>query len=358
MQSVRSRRNQVKSEGKKLGLVPTMGALHEGHISLMRQAARDNDHVFVSIYVNPTQFGVSEDLSTYPNTWDADLEKMRMLNLELLGQDARGKITAVFHPSTKLMYPGGKCEIMPSSLSYVTVDPELTGVLEGAARPDFFRGVTTVCAKLFNIVQPDNVYFGQKDIQQLAVIRRMVSDFHMPIKVHTVPIARDEYGLALSSRNVYLGDRRRKVARVLSLALHAGEAAFKQGKTSRKDIIDAVLETAVSVLSRQKSLPFENRARFEVEYISLANLLDMREIENMEDVKTAVLSGAVIMLPLESPGLLEDTGVGGGQKKVRLIDNILLQNPRRRRKARNKGDDRGDSEDREDEGNGEGDGVT
>ena len=199
---LRAYRNQLRRKDHSVGLVPTMGALHDGHVSLVRQAAADNREVFVSVYVNPTQFGVNEDLDSYPKTWDSDMKKLEELDRELAGTEGSGRITAIFAPSTRTMYPTLPPDSeIPGKGSFVTITP-VGSLLEGASRPVFFRGVATVCMKLFNIVNPERVYFGQKDVQQTVVIRRMVKDFHLNIDVKIGPTRREPDGLAMSSRNV------------------------------------------------------------------------------------------------------------------------------------------------------------
>lgn len=305
-----------------------MGALHEGHLSLIRQAARENTDIFVSIFVNPTQFGVTEDLSSYPRTWDSDVAKLEKLNeeLERLGENSAsaGRITAIFAPTSKVMYPG----LPPTSEidgpgSFVTITP-LSTKLEGASRPVFFRGVATVCMKLFNITTPDRVYFGQKDVQQSVVIKRMVEDFHIGTQVRIIETTRENDGLALSSRNVYLGERRRAVGLTIYKALKAAEAAYLAGKTSREDILGAARNITNAVLSEQQALSPAERALYEVDYISLADPDTLDELDNVNPAKGAVLSTAFKMAPLEESKPGEDCGLGDGKVPVRLIDNLIL----------------------------------
>lgn len=306
-----------------------MGALHDGHMSLIRQAAAENTDVFVSIYVNPTQFGVNEDLASYPRTWEADVEKLEKLNAELRkggsgGGSETGSITAIFAPTGKVMYP----TLPPTSEidgfgSFVTVTP-LATKLEGASRPVFFRGVATVCTKLFNIVKPDRVYFGQKDVQQCVIIKRMVKDFHIDTDVRIGSTIRQADGLAMSSRNVYLGSRRRSVGLVLSQALRAAEAAYMEGKYARRDILGAANRVAESKLMEQKEMHASQRALFEVDYISLADPETLEELDSVDASRGAILSGAVKMLPIEEAQPGETLGVGDDKIAVRLIDNIIL----------------------------------
>ena len=193
------------------GLVPTMGFLHAGHLSLVKRARAENDHVAVSIFVNPTQFGPNEDLAAYPRDLDRDLSLLEPLGVDL-----------VFNPSPEVMYP-------PNYQTYVTVE-EVTKYLEGASRPGHFRGVATVVAKLFNIVGAERAYFGQKDAQQTIVIKRMVQDLNMPIEIIICPTQREADGLALSSRNTYLDAEHRRAAPVLYRALCAAKEAFDRGE--------------------------------------------------------------------------------------------------------------------------------
>ncbi|PNS18798.1 Pantoate--beta-alanine ligase [Sphaceloma murrayae] len=301
-----------------------MGALHEGHLSLVRQAAAENAEVFVTIYVNPTQFGVNEDLDSYPKTWDSDMSMLNRLDAELATQPGHGRITAVFAPTTKTMYPTLPPDSsIPGVGSFVLVSP-LGQVLEGASRPVFFRGVATVCMKLFNIVTPDRVYFGQKDVQQTVVIRRMVKDFHLDMEVKVGPTAREEDGLAMSSRNVYLGGRRRKVGLVLSQALRAAEEQFKNGKRTRADVLWMANDLAMRVRNEQEEMQPHERALFDVDYISLADPESLDEVDVIDESKGAILSGAIKMMPLEVTTKGEDCGLGDGKIAVRLIDNIIL----------------------------------
>ena len=216
----------LRMAGRRVCLVPTMGALHEGHRALIRQAKRvPGASVVVSVFVNPLQFGPAEDLSRYPRPFASDVEVCRAEGVEL-----------VFHPDVEELYPEG---------SSVTVHPgPLGSELEGASRPGHFAGVLTVVAKLFNIVAPDFAYFGEKDYQQLVLVRRMVTDLNMDVKVVGVPTVRERSGLALSSRNVYLDEPASRAAVALSAALTAGAHAGTEGA-------DAVLAAAGAVLATE-----------------------------------------------------------------------------------------------------------
>lgn len=212
---------EQKKLGRTVGLVPTMGFLHEGHLSLVNKATSENNKTVVSIFVNPIQFGPNEDLESYPR----DLEKDCLL-LEKAGVDL------VFNPSPEEMYEKD-----------FTTFVNMTGVTEelcGKSRPVHFKGVCTVVNKLFNIIQPDNAYFGQKDAQQLAVIRRMVRDLNIDVNVVGCPIVREEDGLAKSSRNTYLGDEERKAAVILSKAVGLGKKMIADGETDTEKIVSAM----------------------------------------------------------------------------------------------------------------------
>ncbi|MCJ1404170.1 pantothenate synthase [Xylographa trunciseda] len=322
---LRQKRGSARKWQKKVALVPTMGALHNGHLALIRAAARHAPEVYVSIYVNPTQFGVNEDLNSYPKTWEQDIIQLRQLNQFMQGkQQFIGKVTTIFNPTTTVMYPGlpPTSEIQGDG-SFVSITP-LANVLEGAARPVFFRGVATVVMKLLNIVQPDEVVFGQKDIQQVLVIKRMIEDFHIKTKLFISPTEREHDGLAMSSRNVYLGERRRRVANVIYKALQASAEAWKKGKRDRRELLGPALGVAQSIQNTQRSLAPSERAGFEVDYMSLADPVSLEEIQSVDEERGAILSAAVIMQPLEEPNVSENLGLGGGLTPVRLIDNRIF----------------------------------
>ena len=319
---LRARRAKARS----VGLVPTMGALHDGHLALIRQAAKETHQVYVSIYVNPTQFGVTEDLSSYPRTWSSDKRKLQNLHRELSGdENIMGQIAGIFKPSTAEMYPGAP----PSSEidgqgSFVTITP-LSSRLEGASRPVFFRGVATVCMKLLNIVQPEKVYFGQKDIQQTFVVKRMVKDFHLNTEVRVGATVREKDGLAMSSRNVYLGERRRKIALTLLNSFTAVQEVFAKGARKRRYLYNAAMDELEKVRRQQEALPPPERARFEIDYISIADPETLDEVDEVSPAHGAILSGAIKMLPLEQSKEGEVLGLGEDKGPVRLIDNIRLE---------------------------------
>ncbi|TAQ85933.1 hypothetical protein B7494_g5738 [Chlorociboria aeruginascens] len=323
--ALRQWRRKQLIDYRTVGLVPTMGALHSGHLSLIRMAAAENSSVVVSIYVNPTQFGVHEDLDSYPKTWETDCRMLRDLDRELAADGSNmGNIAAVFAPSTATMYPSGRPgQEVDAKGSFVTITP-VGEVLEGASRPTFFRGVATVCMKLFNIVTPEKVYVGQKDIQQTVIIKKMVKDFCMDIKVVIGATEREPDGLALSSRNVYLGERRRLVATALSKTLKVAENSFLNDGRSRDEILGPAMEFMNLLSLEQQQLKPEERVKFEVDYISLADPETMEELDKVDQTRGAILSGAIKMLPVESPQEGEDLGLFGGPS-VRLIDNIILK---------------------------------
>jgi pantoate--beta-alanine ligase len=217
---VRHTRDGLRQDRRTVGLVPTMGALHEGHLSLVRAAKAQTDVAVVSIFVNPTQFGPNEDFSKYPRTFERDCELLRTEGVDL-----------VFAPAIEEMYP-------QSAVTYVTVEG-LSDKLDGRSRPGHFRGVTTVVSKLFHIVEPDKSFFGQKDAAQVAIIRRMVRDLNMPVEIVVCPVVREADGFAMSSRNAYLDPQQRQSALVLQRVLKAMEKLFKQGERSPAALIEA-----------------------------------------------------------------------------------------------------------------------
>jgi len=213
IQEIKAYTADCKAQGKTIGLVPTMGALHEGHLTLMRAAREKCDIIIASVFVNPTQFGPNEDYDAYPRQFAADCEKLESVNVD-----------AVFHPEPAEMYPEGYC-------TYVNVDGDITHKLCGAQRPGHFRGVATVVTKLINLARADEAFFGQKDAQQVTVIRRFVEDLNINVHINMVPIAREESGLARSSRNTYLSAEEKEAALVLSRSLKEAQTAFAQGET-------------------------------------------------------------------------------------------------------------------------------
>lgn len=242
----------VKKAGKTIGLVPTMGALHEGHLTLMKAAKEKCDVVIASVFVNPTQFGPNEDFDAYPREFESDCTK-----LEGVGVDA------VFHPDAGEMYP-------KNYTAYVTVDGAITNKLCGAKRPGHFRGVATVVTKLLNITEADSAFFGQKDAQQVVVIKRFVRDLNFNTAVEMVPIVRAENGLALSSRNKYLSAEEKEAALVLSASLKAAKEAYLKGEKNA-----AVLKQMIT--QQIQAEPLAN-----IDYVDLYSFPDLETIETIE----------------------------------------------------------------------------
>lgn len=236
-------------EGKSIGLVPTMGYLHEGHASLIERARRENDRVVVSVFLNPTQFAPTEDLDRYPRDFDHDCAYCEKLGADL-----------VFHPESSEMYHDPH--------AYVNIDL-LSDTLDGAARPIHFRGVCTVVSKLFNIMRPDHAYFGQKDAQQLAIVKKFVEDLNFDVQIVGCPIVREKDGLAKSSRNTYLSAEERAAAPVLYRAIQRGEQLIEPGMAS------ADLETAMKEVLAQEPLA-------STEYVTCVDAKTMQPIETID----------------------------------------------------------------------------
>ena len=313
-----ARRAAAASLGRRIGFVPTMGALHAGHLDLVRAAARHSDEVYVSIFVNPTQFGPTEDLDRYPRPLAADLHALSTLDAELARSPTEfpGRVTTVWTPSVADMYPYGV-----QAPSRVMVTPALAGTLEGRSRPGFFDGVATVVLKLLTVVRPTAVFLGQKDFQQCVVLERLVREFLLHTRVHIVPTAREPDGLALSSRNRYLGSRRGAVAPALSRALEAGIAHARSGDGG--GVLEAARKVMDAARQEQEGLPPARRVRFDVDYLSLVDRESLREVERVEPGSAgAALVGAIVMHPIEEPKSDEmDPALA---KPVRLIDNMIL----------------------------------
>ncbi|MCG4624754.1 pantoate--beta-alanine ligase [Anaerostipes hadrus] len=272
VKEVREQVKEWKKQGISVGFVPTMGYLHEGHKSLMDAARKGNDKVVVSIFVNPMQFGPTEDLATYPRDLDHDAALCESAGVDL-----------IFHPEAEEMYEKDFCSFV-----------DMTGLTEGLCgktRPIHFRGVCTVVNKLFNIVTPDHAYFGQKDGQQLAVIKRMVRDLNMDIEIVGCPIIREEDGLAKSSRNTYLSSEERKAALILSKTVALGKELAKTEKDANK-VVEAM----------KKNIETEPLAK--IDYVEAVDALSMAPVEKLEG--TCMLAMAVYI------------------GKTRLIDNTLI----------------------------------
>jgi pantoate--beta-alanine ligase len=257
-----------------VGLVPTMGYLHEGHLSLVREAKKECESVVVTIYVNPTQFGPNEDLESYPRDLERDTNLLRSEGVDLL-----------WIPTSEIMYP-------PGYQTWIEVT-ELTGFLEGQQRPGHFKGVTTIVTKLFNAIHPQKAFFGQKDAQQAIVIQRMIKDLNYNLEIKICPIIREPDGLALSSRNVYLNPAERQAATILNKSLNMAKQAYKNGERSSQKII-GLIENIINKEPLAK-----------IQYVSCANLQTLEEVEG-DITKPVLISMAVFF------------------QKTRLIDNIVL----------------------------------
>ena len=278
IKSVRNNVAAARSKGKKIGLVPTMGAFHIGHISLIEAAVKKCDFVVVSIFVNPTQFGPGEDFKKYPRTFNTDLEICRKAGVDV-----------VFAPTTKQMYP-------EENLTWVNVE-KLTDSLCGQSRPEHFRGVATVCAKLFNIVAPDIAFFGRKDAQQAIVIKRMVADLNMPLKIVVCPTVRQPDGLAVSSRNQYLTEQQKKDATCIYKSLQKCREMIDAGITDPRKIITQMRK----ILSRKPSI--------KIEYTSI---VDAETLQTIDRITGKVLVAVAVRIG-----------------PARLIDNILVDSAKR-----------------------------
>jgi pantoate--beta-alanine ligase len=273
IESVRSLVKAARSRGEKIGLVPTMGALHIGHISLIEAAVKKCEFIVVSIFVNPAQFGPGEDFEKYPRPLDADIEICRKAGVDV-----------VFAPEQKQMYGS-------ENLTWVNVE-KLTEPLCGRFRPEHFRGVTTVCAKLFNIVEPDIAFFGQKDAQQAIVVKRMVADLNMPLEIVVCPTVREPDGLAVSSRNKYLTDREKNDATYVYKSLQKCREMIEAGVSESEPVIAQMHR----VLSQASSI--------KIEYISI---VDAETLQTIEQIDRQVLAAVAV-------------GIGS----ARLIDNIFV----------------------------------
>ncbi|RLV82605.1 Pantoate--beta-alanine ligase [Meyerozyma sp. JA9] len=280
----------------RVGFVPTMGALHAGHCSLVQQSLAENDRTVVSIFVNPSQFAPHEDLDKYPRTLDTDLEMLEKLNV-----DGR-RVDAIFVPKVSEMYPAGvPLDVEKQAGAFVTVQG-CSEQLEGAQRPQFFRGVATVVTKLLNVVQPTNIYFGQKDAQQCVVVRNLVRDLLIDTNVRVLPTFREKNGLAMSSRNQYLSQKTKDESAIIYKALSDGKNYFEshkaEGRVSADSIISAVRQTL-------------GKSGFTVEYVSLSHPETLEDLSSLEQDLGGILSTAV-RVPRESGG------------EARLIDNVVL----------------------------------
>jgi pantoate--beta-alanine ligase len=274
IEEIRSHLREAKTRGHKIGFVPTMGALHKGHISLTRAARGQADIAVASIFVNPTQFGPNEDFARYPRTFERDCEMLQ-----------NAQVDFVFAPSVNEMYPSG-------ALTYVTVEG-LSNHLCGRSRPGHFRGVTTVVSKLFNIIEPQLAFFGQKDAAQVAIIRRMVRDLNFPVEIVACPTVREADGLAMSSRNAYLDPDQRKSALVLSRALMRMEDAFRAGESRASEL----MELGMAVLRSEPEV--------RLDYLEIVDPGTLEPIQVIKHIGLAAVAAFV--------------------GTTRLIDNVVLQ---------------------------------
>ena len=264
----------AKSAGQTIAFVPTMGYLHEGHMSLLHEGRKRGDLLVLSIFVNPTQFGQGEDLERYPRDFNRDETMARECDVDL-----------IFYPDTASIYPDGYA-------TYVTVEGPLTNTLEGACRPSHFRGVTTVVTKLFTIVMPHVALFGRKDFQQLAVIRRMTVDLNLPVEIVGMPIIRESDGLAMSSRNVYLSASERQQSLSLIDSLNIAASVVKAGERAASAVV-------AKTVDRLKSEP-----DLEVDYVKICHAETLEEVDEIDQESVMLLAVKV--------------------GKTRLIDNSLL----------------------------------
>ncbi len=265
----------LKAEGKTIGFVPTMGALHEGHMSLFRRSTEENDVTVASIFINPTQFGPGEDFNRYPKDHKGDMDKLSTLNVE-----------AVFLPDVAEIYPKGF-----STFIYVG---GIGNILCGSSRPDHFNGVATVVMKLFNIVMPDRAYFGQKDFQQTVVIKKVVRELGFDVDIVDCPIVREDDGLAMSSRNAYLSDDERKSALIINKALQYGKGLMLSGK---EDSISSVKDKIAALITSDPPV--------KIDYVEIVG---PQYLEQIKEVKVP----SVICIAVN---------IGN----TRLIDNIIVQ---------------------------------
>lgn len=274
IEEVRTQVKEWRKNGESVGLVPTMGYLHEGHQSLIKKSVEQNDKTVVSVFVNPMQFAPTEDLESYPRDLNADAELCTETGANL-----------IFNPEPEEMYKNGFCSFVDM------IGP--TAELCGKSRPIHFRGVCTVVSKLFNIVQPDRAYFGQKDAQQLAVIKRMVLDLNVPIEIIGCPIIREDDGLAKSSRNTYLNDEERKAALILSKTIFMGKKLVEDGLTDAKELVRLMKEN------------IETEPLAKIDYVEV---VDFNDISIKDEISDNTLVAMAVYIG-----------------KTRLIDNFIVE---------------------------------
>lgn len=265
---------RMRGKGRSIGFVPTMGYLHEGHLSLMRKARKENDYLVISIFVNPTQFGPREDFKRYPRNFSRDKQLSKSCGVDV-----------IFYPRARDMYPQGY-------KTYVKVE-DLSNVLCGASRPGHFRGVSTIVLKLFNIVQPDAAYFGRKDAQQAILVEKMVKDLNLAVKIKTLPTVREKDGLALSSRNIYLNKQQRKEAIILYKSLQTAVGMIQSGHKQPREII------------AQMRKMIKSRRGSRIDYIKI---VDIRNLTEVKKIKGRLLIAVAVFFG-----------------KTRLIDNVIIR---------------------------------
>lgn len=273
VEDIKRRIKTFKENQLSIGFVPTMGALHEGHLSLVRQAKKENDKVVVSIFINPLQFGINEDFTQYPRTFDNDYELLSKEGVDIL-----------FNPKAQEMYPGGFCTSV--------VLEHFEDKLCGKSRPGHFRGVATVVLKLFNLIQPHIAYFGQKDFQQTVIVKQMVADLNLDVNIKALPTIREKEGLALSSRNGYLSETEKKEALCLYRALIKAKEIVNAGATNTREIT-AEMEKIINNCKSTK-----------IDYISIVNPETLEAVSEVQHGDVAALAVRI--------------------GKTRLIDNIIL----------------------------------
>jgi len=285
LDELRTKVSEWKRAGEKIAFVPTMGNLHAGHLSLVSAANKQAIRTVVSIFVNPMQFSPDEDFSTYPRTFDDDLAQLNNYDVDI-----------VFAPAVETIYPNGDVQTAQGQTSFVEV-PKLSHIIEGEFRPDFFRGVATVVNKLFNMVQPDIAFFGEKDYQQLLVIKQMVKDFNLPIDIQSVATTREKSGLAMSSRNNYLSDNQREKGSLIYCYI--------------KELMSDIVAGEKCLVAQEKIKVRLIEQGFEVDYLRVCDANTLEYVDEVEG-KTNLNRPLIIL-------------VAARLGKIRLIDNLLFK---------------------------------
>ncbi|GME81697.1 ligase activity protein [[Candida] boidinii] len=319
VKEIRSLRNSIYNEGNKtVGFIPTMGFLHDGHLSLVKQSLKENDYTIVSIFVNPSQFAPTEDLTSYPRNLEKDLESLATCSFQQ--GDISRKVSAVFAPTVDQMYPSGiPLEVENQKGAFVSV-LGVSEQLEGKSRPQFFRGVATVVSKLFNVVQPTKAYFGQKDVQQTIVIKRMVKDLLFDIEIEVLPTVRESTGLALSSRNSYLSESVKQSCQNIFKSLNLAKDLYSNEKELNSEILINSIKNYLN-----KNLIKQNEKFFDIDYISINDPINLNYINESESKLINPGLGAIISLAIKVPNV--DPNTVTDENKItytRLIDNVIL----------------------------------